>query len=233
MSTAVAPPPKRTKPKGLAEPTAPPAAPVPERQTAADWLRGLGNVPLDRILFNPGPGTATESDVIRLAHEENRCVELVSGTLVEKPMGFAESVIALNVGTELNLWSRPGRKAIVSGEAGMIRMLAGNIRIPDVALFFRADLRDGKRPKEAVPKIAPALAVEILSESNTDEEMRIKVGEYFDSGVKIVWMLDPPTITLRVYDAPDRFVQLTENDILDGGTLLAGFSVRVGALFDD
>ncbi len=234
MSTAVAPPPKRKKHKGSAGPTAaaPAAAPLPAHPTAADWLRGLGNVPLDRILFDPPPGTATEADVIRLSHHENRGVELVNGTLVEKPMGLEESVVSGNVLTELNNWAKPDRLGLVSGEQGMIRMLAGNIRVPDVALFLRSSLPGGTLPKEAAPRIAPALAVEVLSESNTDEEMRIKVAEYFNSGVKVVWMLDPPTLTLRVYDAPERFRQLTRDDTLDGGGVLPGFSVRVGELFD-
>jgi hypothetical protein len=35
-------------------------------KTAADWLRELGDIPLDRIIFDPLPGTATEADVLEL-----------------------------------------------------------------------------------------------------------------------------------------------------------------------
>jgi Uma2 family endonuclease len=87
-------------------------------------------------------------------------------------------------------------------------------------------------PKDAAPQLAPALAVEVLSAGNTGEEMRIKLGEYFASGVRVVWILDPPTRTLRVYDAPERFRQLTGEDTLDAGTLLPGFTVRVGQFFE-
>jgi Uma2 family endonuclease len=213
----------------------PPAAspPRPPRFKRADeWLRSLGNVPPNRILLDPPPGTATVADVIRLSHHENRGVELVDGTLVEKPVGFLESIIASNVITLLNVWAKASSRGLVTGEQGMIRMLMGNVRMPDVAFFCREDLPGGQVPKDAAPQLAPALAVEVLSAGNTGEEMRIKLGEYFASGVRVVWILDPPTRTLRVYDAPERFRQLTGEDTLDAGTLLPGFTVRVGQFFE-
>ena len=38
--------------------------------------------------------------------------------------------------------------------------------------------------------------------------------------------------TPKLYDAAERFRQLTADDTLDGGDLLPGFAVRVGELFD-
>jgi Uma2 family endonuclease len=207
-------------------------ASAPRFKRADEWLRSLGNIPPHRILLDPPPGTATVDDVIRLSDHEDRGVELVDGTLVEKPAGYIESVIAANVIRLLGPWAKAGNRGLVSSEHGMIRMLVGNIRMPDVAFVRREDLPGGQAPREAAPQIAPALAVEVLSPSNTDEEMRIKLREYFDSGVRVVWMLDPPTQTLRVYDGPDRFRQLTRDDVLEGGTHLPGFSVQVGALFE-
>jgi Uma2 family endonuclease len=219
-----------------ASPTPTPLAqlgpPAAVARTAAEWLRSLGDVPLHRILIHPPPGTATADDVIRLSHRENRGVELVNGTLVEKPVALRESVIASRVIRRLGNVVEPANLGLVSGEQGMIRMLMGNIRMPDVAFFRRDDLPGGTLPDEAAPRLAPALAVEVLSPSNTDAEMKIKLREYFENGVKVVWMLDPPTRTVRVHDAPDRFRQLAPDDALDGGDLLPGFSVRVGELFD-
>jgi Uma2 family endonuclease len=207
-------------------------------RTIADLQASLGNVPLNRIIANPPPGEATVEDVIRLAEGNGkRLVELVKGTLVEKPMGLRESVIATTVSTLLNLVVRPQKLGFVSGECGMIRMLMGNVRMPDVAFFRREDLPDGQLqlPREAAPRLAPALAVEVLSAGNTDEEMRMKVAEYFESGVRVVWILDPDPQTVRVYDSPDaseRFRQLTRDDSLEAGGILPGFQCRVGELFE-
>lgn len=224
----------------VAPPVPPSAAPVPPGPStgprrfdnAAEWLTSLGGIPLRRILFTPWPGAATEADLIRLVEQDKRLCELIDGTLVEKPVGLRESAIAARIIIRFGMVVEPGRLGVVTGEAGMIRMAVGNVRMPDVAFFRREDLPDGRLPLEPVPRLAPALAVEVLSQSNTGEEMRIKVREYFDSGVRLVWILDPPTQTLRIYDSPDRFRQLTANDTVETADLLPGFAARVGDLFE-
>ncbi len=62
--------------------------------TLADLLRSLGGVSADRIRFSPLPGTATSDDVAAIEQHENRLYELVDGVLLEKVMGFRESIIA-------------------------------------------------------------------------------------------------------------------------------------------
>lgn len=63
------------------------APPKPPRfDTAAEWLRALGDVPPQRIIFDPLPGTATEADLLHFVGRDKLC-ELVDGTLVEKPVG--------------------------------------------------------------------------------------------------------------------------------------------------
>src|SRR5439155_26900782 len=60
---------------------------IPEVDTAADMLERLGNIPLNRILMHPAPGTATEEDAIALLEAVNkRRVGLVDGVVVEKAM---------------------------------------------------------------------------------------------------------------------------------------------------
>ena len=42
-----------------------------------------------------------------------------------------------------------------------------------------------------MPALAPDLAVEVLSESNTRAEMDRKLRDYFAAGVLLVWYFDP------------------------------------------
>ena len=62
----------------------------PPVRTIGDLLRRLGDIPPDRVRFSPIPGTATIDDLLR---SENRGCELIEGTLVEKPMGWEESLL--------------------------------------------------------------------------------------------------------------------------------------------
>lgn len=199
---------------------------------AAEWLRVLGGVPLERIIFDPWPGTATEADLLRCVERDKRLCELVDGTLVEKPAGLIEAIVATDLSTDLNLFVRPRNLGIVSGPDSTLRMVSGRIRLPDVSFFSRARLPGGVAPREPIPSLAPDLAVEVLSESNTTEEIDQKLREYFQSGTWLAWVVDPRTRTVAVYDGPAEPTRiLEESDHLDGGEVLPGFTLAVRDVF--
>ena len=209
----------------------PPPSPFASDVTIADLLKRLGNIPANRVRLHPTPGTATEKDLLALLDRENRPCELVDGTLVEKAIGFEESLIVGNIVTEVVNFSRQRNLGVVTGATGPIELSAGLVRAPAVAFASWNCFPDRKMPKKPIPRIAPDLVVEVLSKSNTKPEMARKVGEYFKAGVKLVWLADPKTKTVRVYTAVDQFVLLKGNQTLDGGNALPGFSVPIAELF--
>src|SRR5437868_5678409 len=99
--------------------------PLPKFRTAAEWIHDLGDVPLERIICDPWPGTATEADLLRMAEVDKQLCELVAGTLVAKPMGFVDSVIAARLSAALLNFADARRLGVVAGEAGMLRLSRG------------------------------------------------------------------------------------------------------------
>jgi Uma2 family endonuclease len=114
------------------------ASPIPE--TVADLLESLGDIPPERVRMRPHPGTATEDDVLAILAREKRLCELVDGVLVEKPVGFDESRMASEIIVALVLYLRAHDLGTVAGEAGMLRLLPGLVRIPDVSFVSWARL---------------------------------------------------------------------------------------------
>jgi hypothetical protein len=98
-----------------------------------DLLRRLGGVPLHRIRFRPAPGAATLQDVIDTREHEGPLCELVEGVLLEKAAGFTESSLAGYFGGLLNVFVIPRNLGIVTGAGGAVELMAGLVRIPDVA----------------------------------------------------------------------------------------------------
>jgi Uma2 family endonuclease len=204
----------------------------PRAQTMADWWKGLGKVPLERIGFDPRPGTATVDDVVRIEDKENRLYELVDATLVEKTVGFEQSRVAGWLLSLMNFHAEENNLGICVGTDGMMQIAPGLVRIPDVSSISWGRIPGGESPEEPVPDLAPGLAVEVLSKGNTPAEMRRKVGEYFAAGARLVWLIDPKKRTARVYSSPDRPVLVRAEQRLDGGDVLPGFSVELGELLD-
>lgn len=197
-------------------------------QTVADLIERLGGVPLDRVLMTPTPGTATEDDVIAINDREKHLCELVDGTLVEKTMGLYESGYAVLLASYIIAFLRDHRLGRVFGPDGPTRLFPGLVRIPDVSFFSRERLPRDKAP---LADVAPDLAVEILSKSNTREEMERKLDDYLRTGVRLVWCVDPETRSVKVYDAAGGVRELTEADELDGGDVLPGFRLRLADWF--
>src|SRR5271166_3805641 len=104
-------------------------------ENAAELVKRLGKIPLERISFTPPPGTATERDLLAALRRSDRLYELVDGTLVEKPMGLSESMLAGEILTDINVFARQHDLGLAAGEAGTVRLLKGLVRVPDVAFF--------------------------------------------------------------------------------------------------
>ena len=208
----------------------PPSAPVSAFDTLADLLESIGDVPLTRIRANPAPGTATESDVVAIRDRERRLYELVDGVLVEKTMGCYESILALEIAYFFQKFLDQRDLGIVAGEGGMIRFPPG-VRIPDVSFIAWTAVLSPAELQVPVLGTAPDIAVEVLSKKNTRKEMARKLREYFDAGVKQVWVLHPKKRTMQVYTGVDQFKVIDETGIVDGGDVLPGFTMRVSDIF--
>src|SRR4051794_39013542 len=125
-----------------------------------ELLDRLGDVPLERILTKPPPGTATEDDVLAAeAAPRKRLCELVDGVLVEKAMGTKEGLLA-SVLVHL-LWNFVEKDdlGLVLGEGGMLRLFPGRVRIPDVAFISKENAARRRRSRSSIADLFPDLAV--------------------------------------------------------------------------
>jgi Uma2 family endonuclease len=102
---------------------------------------------------------------------------------------------------------------------------------PDVSFISKERLPQ-------IPKrfeIAPDIAVEVVSPSNTVDEILYKVETYIQYGTQLVWVIYPDKRLVYVYrPAEDNSLnlrKLTVDDRLDGGKVLPEFSAPVAKIF--
>jgi Uma2 family endonuclease len=211
--------------------TRPPATPLAHVVSLADLLHHLGDIPPHRILLHPLPGTATERDVIAINGRKESLFELVDGTLVEKAMATKESLVAAVLIQFLFNHVERLDLGIVLGEAGMMRLRPGLVRIPDVSFISWSRLPGKELPDEPVASVVPDLAVEVLSDSNTPAEIARKLDEYFATGVSLAWIVDPKSRTIDVYTSRTEVRHLKNGHSLDGGDVVPGFKLPLKQFF--
>ncbi len=208
-----------------------PSASFPADWTLADLQAHLGGIPLERIRAIPPPGTATKSDVEAIHAHTKRTCELIDGVLVEKPVGFYESALALRLVIFLGEYLKTHNIGMMAGEAGTVELLPNQVRAADVCVVCWERFPGGEIPTDPIPAIVPDFVVEVLSKSNTRAEMGRKLREYFTAGVRLVWYIDPRTRTARAFTSEEQFVELDENGMLSGGAVLPGLKVSLAELF--
>ena len=117
------------------------------------------------------------------------------------------------------------------GSDGMFRLEPEQIRIPDVAFISKRRFAGRTLTPGAFWELGCDLAVEVISPSNTRREMERKLADYFAAGVGIVWLVYLTTREVVVYSSPNSSTTLRDDDKLDGGELLPGFSVNDAQIF--
>ncbi|MGL5094735.1 MAG: Uma2 family endonuclease, partial [Planctomycetia bacterium] len=202
--------------------TEPVASPDSLMETFAEVLHRLGDLPPERVLARPAPGAANEEDVLRLLDAaDKRLCELVDGVLVEKTVGYAESIIACAIVAALRFYVKTNRLGIVVGADAAQKLFAGCVRIPDVSFISWDRLPDRRRPEKPIPDIVPDFTVEVLSASNTKREMERKRSDYFGGGVRLHWEVDAVSRSVAVYIAAE-VKTIVQTGLLDGGDVLPG-----------
>nr|WP_296760363.1 Uma2 family endonuclease [Roseiflexus sp.] len=100
--------------------------------------------------------------------------------------------------------------------------------------MWRSSRWNGRRSNADAPafsRVPPDLAVEVVSPHDTAEEVEAKVLDYLEAGTRMVWIVRPRTRTVTVYRSLREVQVLRPGDTLEGGDVLPGFAVPVGAIF--
>lgn len=212
-------------------PMVPRASWFPPGWSLADLQRRLGDVPAHRIRLTPPPGFARVEDVARIEVSENRLYELEAGVLVEKTMGWLESIIAAQILLELGIYLRRHDFGQVLGPDGALEILPGTTKIPDVSFIGWARFAKRGLIPGSIPALVPDLVVEVLSKFNTAVEMESKLATYFQAGVRLVWYIDPATRTAKAWSDPDHAIDVPADGALSGQSVLPGFELALQELF--
>ncbi|MGH2560348.1 MAG: Uma2 family endonuclease [Thermomicrobiales bacterium] len=160
--------------------------------------------------------------------------ELDMGKLVEVSPSFGDaSAIAVNIIVPLGAFVKRGKLGVVFGADGgfFLTRNPDTVRSPDAAFVRKEHIPPGHNLRSFIP-IAPDLAVEVLSASNTHREIERKIALYLAAGTTLVWVAQPLRQTVEVVrPGADRRL-LRSGDVLDGEDVVPGFRLPLADIFD-
>src|SRR5262245_47015418 len=165
----------------------------------------------------------TADELWRMPNDRMRH-ELVRGELRSMPpAGFEHGAITIKLTRLLANHVEANQLGFVAGaETGFtLQLNPDTVRGADISFVSKSRVT-GALPKAFFPG-APDLAVEVLSPSDTVEEVEEKVSDYLDGGCKLVWVLSPKSKTVTVHRPESNPVVLKQDDSLLGEDVVPGF----------
>jgi Uma2 family endonuclease len=166
--------------------------------------------------------------------DERTQVELVRGELRVTPLpGPRHAFICVNLLARLipHVTAHGLGRVFADGIGFRLLELPDTVRGPDVS-FVRAGRVPAAIPSRGFLEMAPDLAVEVLSPSETASRLEEKLDDYRAAGTPLIWVIDPDRRTIMVISAAAPVRWLRDDDVLDGEAVVPGFQCRVAELFE-
>ena len=180
---------------------------------------------LEQALFEP-------EDLLTMPDGDR--FELVDAQLVERNKSKWASYVAGNTHQRLRNFSDANHLGWVYPGGASYQCFPGapkQVRRPDVSLIRLERISPDEAMSDGHLRIAPDLAVEVVSPNDLAYEIDEKVDEYEAAGVKLIWIVNPETKAVRVHRDDGTVTVLREKDELDGEHVVPGFRCRVADLF--
>jgi len=176
----------------------------------------------------------TADELEALPGDDGVFYELVRGELIRMaPTSFEHFQLTGLVSYYLNAFVIPRGLGVVDGEGGFVlQRHPDTVRAPNVA-FVRAHRVPTGEASRHFAQIAPDLAVEVRSPSDSMSDLLAKADEYLAAGTSFVWIFDPQSRTVVVKSKDGMTITLGIDDELDGGDVLPGFRLPLRTIFGD
>lgn len=164
-----------------------------------------------------------------LPENEDRLLEFIGGEIFEVSSNPYASKLGARIGGYVGKFVEDHNLGHVTGADGGY-WVAGERYIPDVGFISYARQPDELPSSGGYNPNAPDLAIEVFSPTDSERKLAIKVHNYITAGT-VVWVLFPDTKQIDVYVPGQPVKSLHEAAVLDGGTVLTGFTLEVAKVF--
>lgn len=163
---------------------------------------------------------------------DDRLYEVVDGQRKEKNVGTRQNLIAFRLGRLLVRHDpEEERGCAVIENLFLLDAINDLQRRPDFAFVSRARW-PGLPPNSNAWDVVPDWMVEIVSPSNSADEVIDKVDEYFRAGTQLVWVIFPNAQQVYVYTSPTEVTVHKSTDELTAAPVLPSLRFAAHALFE-
>ena len=174
----------------------------------------------------------TAEELLRV-QPPNKSTELVRGRMiVREPTNTNHGRVQSTLNVLVGSFVRAHKLGAVFGQDTGFKIASNpdTVLAPDLAFVTR------ERVHLILPRgyspLAPDLIAEILSPGDSRREVLAKIEEWLQAGVTLAWLIDPESRTAEVFRSSGVNASIGAGGVLDGESLLPGFSCALAELFE-
>jgi Uma2 family endonuclease len=154
--------------------------------------------------------------------------DTVGNLIIMAPTGGETGSYNAEIAADFVIWNRQTQLGKVFDSSTCFKLPKGSDRSPDVA-WVALDRWNQLSPEQQrrFPPIAPDFVLELLSPTDSLENIRAKMQEYMNSGVRLGWLIDRDNHYVEIYRINQPVEALTSPEELSGEDVLPGFSLNM------
>lgn len=172
--------------------------------------------------------TLSNDDFYQLC-QDNRDLRLERSSrgevMIMPPTGGETGRKSMRLAGRLDAWTERNGTGVAFDSSTGFALPNGAIRSPDAA-WIRRERWEALTPadREGFPPLAPDFVVEIRSPSDRLPDLKAKMEEYRDNGVRLGWLIDPVESRAYVYEVGADVAEIEDPQTLCADPLLPGFT---------
>jgi Uma2 family endonuclease len=166
--------------------------------------------------------------------DEGLGFELVDGELRQRNVSKQSCRVAGEVHARLHAFCSLRHPGWLFPEGNSYRCFAADpdrVRRADVSFIAHSRMTPQEYAEEGFTEIAPDLAVEVTSPTDTVYDVDRKIREWLAAGVRLVWEVNPVEQTVQIHRPDGTVTFLKKADTLTADPVLPGLSIPVSELF--
>ena len=172
---------------------------------------------------------------IAIANRDLRLEQTATGELIiMPPTGGNTGERNAELTADFIIWNRKYQQGRVFDSSTAFRLPNGGARSPDVS-WVQRERWDALTPEQqdTFPPLCPDFVLELRSKTDSLKELQAKMQEYLDNGASLGWLIDIQGQTVEIYRPGQEVEKRIKPDILDGETVLPGFTLSLGHLWNE
>jgi Uma2 family endonuclease len=152
--------------------------------------------------------------------------------IIMAPTGGGTGQCNANITADLVIWNRQTKLGVVFDSSTGFKLPNGADRSPDVA-WVQQDRWNAltAEQQEKFPPLCPDFVLELLSPSDTLQDIQAKMQEYIDNGARLGWLISPKARWVEIY-RPGQPVEIQESPLsLSGEAVLPGLVFNLDSIW--